>query len=284
MYCDSSPFFPPELEREMFEVTAQLYPQAIARLVLVSRRVYEWIERFRYRTIIPDQIPTLRQRMACSFRTLQRVIRSDSKPATFFRDYVRHAFIFNVDEHELAEVLAHCSGIQNLVLSLSLQPSIVIRLTALRPRRLSIYMNEEMDLWKPIFTLVTHLEILDYLPLVPEGKLARCLAMLPLLSHLALFHYCAEVAPDVLAPCRNLEVLVCMHTSYDLERRNLSSVEDIRFVHMAPNQNRAHDWLTGVEGGMDTWARADAFAAKRRRGEIKPSSRCWIEEGDGIGG
>jgi hypothetical protein len=42
MSTDCSPFFPPELEREIFETVAYHYPEMITTLVLVSRRVYEW--------------------------------------------------------------------------------------------------------------------------------------------------------------------------------------------------------------------------------------------------
>jgi hypothetical protein len=38
------------------------------------------------------------------------------------------------------------------------------------------------------------------------------------------------------------------------------------------SEDHAGDWEIGVLGGMDFWARVDAFAAKRRRGEIEPSS------------
>jgi hypothetical protein len=35
------------------------------------------------------------------------------------------------------------------------------------------------------------------------------------------------------------------------------------------------EWIIGTRGGFDFWARADAFIAKKRRGEIHPSmSSC----------
>jgi hypothetical protein len=42
MSSDSTPAFPPELEREIFETIAYHYPEMIANLLLVSRRVYDW--------------------------------------------------------------------------------------------------------------------------------------------------------------------------------------------------------------------------------------------------
>ncbi|KAJ7131406.1 hypothetical protein C8R44DRAFT_774790 [Mycena epipterygia] len=46
-----SPSFPPELEREIFESAAQLYPNTIPNLLLVARRVNEWIERIKCNTV-----------------------------------------------------------------------------------------------------------------------------------------------------------------------------------------------------------------------------------------
>jgi hypothetical protein len=42
MSSDPSPFFPLELEREIFETAAYFHPETRSSLVLVSRRVYEW--------------------------------------------------------------------------------------------------------------------------------------------------------------------------------------------------------------------------------------------------
>ena len=37
------PKFPPELERQIFETCALDYPEVCTNLVLVSKRVYEWL-------------------------------------------------------------------------------------------------------------------------------------------------------------------------------------------------------------------------------------------------
>ncbi|KAJ6477508.1 hypothetical protein C8R45DRAFT_1157305, partial [Mycena sanguinolenta] len=39
-----------------------------------------------------------------------------------------------------------------------------------------------------------------------------------------------------------------------------------------------------TRGGIDFWARADAFIAKKQRRKIQPGSRCWIEIEDRISG
>ncbi|KAJ6564535.1 hypothetical protein B0H19DRAFT_1068073 [Mycena capillaripes] len=210
----SPPIFAPELEREMFETAAELHPETIPSLLLVSLRVYQRIEGFQYRTVTPQG-----QQSSCSFQTLLRAIRSNAKPPAFFRAHVRHLFFRpelqdeDAQEAVLPEILSTCSGIQSFVTSAGQIPA--RSWAALRPRR----------------------------------------------------------------------------HPYGPPHAQLLSVEDNRFVYMlnldCPNVD---DWLIGTKGGMDAWARAEAFVAKKRRGEIEPSLslypqglRCWIEEGDGIG-
>ncbi|KAJ6564593.1 hypothetical protein B0H19DRAFT_1259019 [Mycena capillaripes] len=137
-----------------------------------------------------------------------------------------------------------------------------------------------------MFTFVTHLDLLDYIPFATDHHLALYppfIALLPVLTHLAMRNRLREqaaVEKQILVSCRGLEALII---PVPLEGRTAQylSIEDVRFVYMVV-QYHEDDWVIGASGGMDFWARADAFIAKRRRGEIEPSSRCWIEEGDGI--
>ncbi|KAF8883636.1 hypothetical protein CPB84DRAFT_186441 [Gymnopilus junonius] len=48
----SSPAFPPELEREIFEFAAYGFIECISTLVLVAKKVKEWVEPIRYNIII----------------------------------------------------------------------------------------------------------------------------------------------------------------------------------------------------------------------------------------
>jgi hypothetical protein len=42
MLSSASPFFPPELERDIFECAAASHPETIPNLLVVSHRVREW--------------------------------------------------------------------------------------------------------------------------------------------------------------------------------------------------------------------------------------------------
>ncbi|KAF7369321.1 hypothetical protein MVEN_00260400 [Mycena venus] len=287
MPSDCSPLLPPELEREIFEIASVFHPDTIPNLLLVSHRVYEWIEKIKYRTVTPGDHFTA----MCTVPSLQRAIRSNSKLGSFFRDYIQHLFVKNLNNDELEEIFSACSGTRSLVLFQGIKrieqiPSI----GATRPRRLSLYVNDLLDTKNPprlplppMFTFVTHLDLFDQRH---HNHTIGHLVGLPALTHLALWENSMDTAErtDVLTRCRGLETLIEMHgilSDWDPER--LPSIADVRFMAMViSDEDYLEDWVFGTKGGLDFWARADIFIAKKRRGEIKPESRCWIEEGDGI--
>ncbi|KAJ6601998.1 hypothetical protein DFH09DRAFT_900153 [Mycena vulgaris] len=102
--------FPPELERNIFEISALANPGTIPRLILVARRVQEWLEPFLYRVVFLANTPPFpRLKLTILLRAIQ------NKPATFFRGAVRHLYIDNqVTDFEKRTILAACTGITNL--------------------------------------------------------------------------------------------------------------------------------------------------------------------------
>ncbi|KAJ6551166.1 hypothetical protein B0H19DRAFT_1377976 [Mycena capillaripes] len=210
-----SPSFPPELELEIFETTAELYPGTIPSLLLVSQRVYEWIERIKYNTVT-----TAGEQSSCRFRVLQRLIQSNSKP-TSFHDCVRHLLHFDdpEEDEDVSEILSVCSGIRSLALfgtDWEARPEKLDKLEDMKLRRLTIALQSLLvDVEpRPILAFVTHLDITDHIPSVSRDDFARWLsflALLPALTHLALYDGFTMVA-DALASCKRLEVLICMHT------------------------------------------------------------------------
>ncbi|KAJ7488941.1 hypothetical protein FB451DRAFT_1223325 [Mycena latifolia] len=131
---NSSPFFPLELERDIFETAAYLYPETIPNLLLVAKRVHEWIERIKYRTVTFDGIAH-----TCRIHVLQQAIRSTVKPTNFFRDRVWNLFVEKtMDEDELVEILSMCSALRSFVLFPSPERSILPRLQTMKLRRLAL--------------------------------------------------------------------------------------------------------------------------------------------------
>jgi len=207
---------------------------------------------------------------------------------SFFRDRVQHLFVRDLDDNQLEEVLSVCSEVRSLVLFQSAGPGILPALGATRPRRLNLDLKgllQGMDtshVLHPMFTFVTHLDLFDSLHRGTHvGRIIDHLSLFPALTHLAFFQGNRE-AIEVLSRCDKLETLIGMYTLLP-DPRHLRSIDDLRFVTMnVSDEDYAMEWVIGTRGGWDFWARADAFIAKRRNGEIKPGSRCWIKEGDGI--
>ncbi|KAK0194871.1 hypothetical protein F5146DRAFT_262433 [Armillaria mellea] len=70
------PDLPIELERDIFELAATLYPGSAYHLATISKRVQIWMEILIYQTVVLD-LPKSRTNLF--LRTV------DSRPANFFR-------------------------------------------------------------------------------------------------------------------------------------------------------------------------------------------------------
>jgi hypothetical protein len=127
-----------------------------------------------------------------------------------------------------------------------------------------------------MFTFVTHLDLFDSLhrgPHVPH--LIEHLSLFPALTHLAFFQGSRE-AKQVFSRCSKLEALVGFYTLLP-DPRHLRSMDDLRFVTMNVSEDDyVIEWVIGARGGWDFWARADAFIAKRQKGEIEPSWSSFV--------
>ncbi|KAJ7879057.1 hypothetical protein B0H14DRAFT_2710387 [Mycena olivaceomarginata] len=252
---------PPELERLIFETAAELYPETIPNLLLVAVRVLEWIEPLKYRTFTL----TVYSSTCPQFRLLQQAVKS--KPVQFIHDNIRYLLADeNFPAGSLDEVLPGCTGVISLAL-FHTHPPMVSQLEAIRPQRLSapiasFFDHDTVDLTLPLFSSLTHLDAFDSF-VASSWSDWSSLALLPMLTHLAFLNLANLGADKILAACRKLQVLIGMH-----EGRF-----GPRFLTMVlSTEDYVVDWKIGVQGGMDFWARADAFVAKRRRGEIEPSS------------
>ncbi|KAK7051918.1 hypothetical protein R3P38DRAFT_2857694 [Favolaschia claudopus] len=293
-----SPILPPELEREIFETAVIRHPDVILNLFLVSRRVHDWVEYVKYRTILPGGREFdlgVDTRMLCSEVQLLRAIQSKSKPESFFRDRVRHLFAEDMSATEFQILLSACKNIDILAVLTSTFPEIqsALQHEALHPRRLSISISHLIESvpqeaqFHPILTSVTHLDLYD---VNHRDDFLDHLALLHALTHLSLWNGSASAAQmsAALSKCRGLEALVDMHGGNPNEihptfQDDAPCTADIRFVSISLDDDAyLRDWVVGTQGGIDFWARADAFIAKRRHGDIKPSTRYWIEECDGI--
>ncbi|KAF8178222.1 hypothetical protein K438DRAFT_1836520 [Mycena galopus ATCC 62051] len=275
----SNALLPPELERHVFEITAFLHPSSRLRLLLVAHRVKIWIEPLLY-TVLTIGAPNLSKGNAnsssLSMQTLSNLM--DGKPASFFRDHVRHIYFMGSAAAPILRILSVCDAIEDLNLPLEMQsPSTLAPVLAALPlRRMSILWlhffpaRTLTDSSHPLFTHLTHLEVNDWVTGVSWDEWAG-LVRVPRLSHLSFPSYIDnETCQAVLRHCKALEVLVVV--CFARTRVHISEREelglDARFVLLVVSDSH-HEWEMGARGGMDYWVRADVFVKKRRAGEVK---------------
>ncbi|KAJ6482608.1 hypothetical protein C8R45DRAFT_1002010 [Mycena sanguinolenta] len=224
------------------------------------------------------------------------------KPAPFIHRHVRNLYLATLfrrngrtrrqDTNVLKHILSACCGVYNLVLlfdSHSLQ-SLLPTLAGVKPRRLTLIREPPLAADALIFTSLTHFRLLGVplMDLTPACPLPSFLAQLPVLTHFAmgvleLHPAVVAQAKAILVQCKTLQVLVLV-TRADLTLFPSIDSDDPRLVlyQRAGNKSFVRGWVAETRGGIDFWARADAFLAKKRRGEIPPASRYWIDVGDGI--
>ncbi|KAJ6598353.1 hypothetical protein DFH09DRAFT_57007 [Mycena vulgaris] len=280
------PVFPADLEREIFEIAATMHPREIPVLLQVARRVLVWIEPFLYRVIRVDHWPTV--------DAVRRAMHT--KPASFFRDNVRHLFLgfcrfhSKLSEEEAHTLLRLCSGIVSFS-SYCWDHSESALLPILegipKARRWAGSLQDlfgsrsAIDLTHSFFDTITHLDMFEVLTSGSDDvRICAGLAALPALSHLCLNEGIEEaVLRCMLEQCARLQVLVNLwHSSETKLARKIANnppATDERFVVCVFGDYWA-DWEVGARGGTDFWAAADAFVAKKRRGEIQAS--CYLLE------
>jgi hypothetical protein len=137
---------------------------------------------------------------------------------------------------------------------------------------------KNLDLMRPVFFNLTHLELMDGLDQsddTPDEALARWarLSDLPKLTHLALNSSGdLPLYIHLLAVCRSLRALILLRRPpYNVSAEMDLLANNPRFV-MMPLTNYIADWQRGVLGCKDYWARADALIAQRMSGEIDRAS------------
>ncbi|KAJ7851074.1 hypothetical protein B0H14DRAFT_2571075 [Mycena olivaceomarginata] len=241
MTIAGEPILPPELEREVFEMTAFIHPGTIPTLLRVAKRVLIWIQPFLYRVIRTNgnrhMSPALLRAIA-------------TKPQKFFHDAVRHiAFVSyspSISVDEVKQILGVCTGILSFgSYSLFLDPSVASFLAETRAQRLALNLGSLVEL----------------LPDIP---------LLPALTHLSLDSDTPrKSALRVLQECSRLELLfVHWLDEGSYKSSQIPHVYDVRFL-VGLCDEYWNDWELGARGGADFWARGDDFVRRKRKGEIE---------------
>ncbi|KAJ6564633.1 hypothetical protein B0H19DRAFT_1374877 [Mycena capillaripes] len=267
---------PPELEREIFELTVKLYPAMTPVLPQVAHRVRVWIEPFLYKTLIialsssPISPPSI-------------LLPFKSKPSSFFRKSVRNLLLDDgqwpaIEQFNL--VLSVCSGVLNLALTSGTNPSMLPYLKGMKLQRLTISLQDlfsdmpiDLTLISP-FATITHLDVLY----TPAARLAAGFASLPALTHLHLYIAELPLLRRALRECQKLKVLIHTCLGPPVPAIVVSpDLDDPRVVLMdITRHDMVEAWRGETQGWRDLWAIADLFVA-RRNGLVESSSPLWLD-------
>ncbi|KAF7365745.1 hypothetical protein MVEN_00448300 [Mycena venus] len=268
-----SPTLPPELESQIFEIYALSRPRSIPRLMLVAKRVKEWMEPLLYRTMAVGSERPIAGFPSYSGDIVMATIRD--KPPSFFFSAVRNLATMNFNTYDVEAVLAACSGVENLWLP-GLKEAWMPLIAALPLKRLCTDCYPILRALPPthqVFSRLTHLELEDLIT-DPEdcNALATPLSSLPRLTHLSFsLSGLIPLCPRMLESCAGLRALVCLNTyaisSYNAHEPALA--QDVRFVVMRLPRY-VEDWYAGAQSGADYWSRAETFIAERRAKKRDP--------------
>ncbi|KAJ7807332.1 hypothetical protein B0H13DRAFT_1929102 [Mycena leptocephala] len=270
MDLDLEPLLPLELEREIFETTARMYPGEIPTLLRVARRFLVWIEPLLYTVII----------LSDHDRTMVRAVLKavETKPPEFFHA-VRHLVLIHAPDYSVddgQQLLRLCSGVINFGSTIQYtNPTLLGILAEMRVRRLSLTLKclfaGSIDLTHRSFGSITHLDIFDE-DIITITLICAQIPTLPALTHLSLDRETPrDIILTVLAKCPRLELLLVLwqfSNPYKLAR--FPFVYDVRFV-IGQYNDYWDDWKDDVKGLRRLWSRGDDFVARKRRGEVEGS-------------
>ncbi|KAJ7112712.1 hypothetical protein C8R44DRAFT_249952 [Mycena epipterygia] len=278
------PAFPPELEREIFETTAFLYPGTIPTLLRVARRVLVWLESLIYRVVRVNTSSDMARALLSATTT---------KTPSFLHDAVRHVSLESTTlwlPEEIIAVLKLCTGIVNLSISVDYMNAsdILAQLAQMQLQRLacslpSLFAENAIDMRHPVFSSITHLDIFgeideltDICPQIPA---------IPTLTHLCVHNLVAwPTIAMFLAEGPRLELLVNRWWSPENAHEQAQNVpfHDMRFV-IQLFKDYWSEWEAEARGPRPNfWSLADDFVARKRSGDIDAKVYLLDSEGNPV--
>ncbi|KAF9557966.1 hypothetical protein CPC08DRAFT_709998 [Agrocybe pediades] len=267
---------PYELERDIFEIAASVFPETITAIVLVARRFRIWFEPELYRVVRSGEdeviVPPLYKDEGGSTITaisMTSATTLDIPRLQKFGPHVWHVILQRRHPEEIEKILECCPNVRNLALWIvggsctRLIPLLNDKLIHLR--RLSLdpscfFENYDVDLSipldQPMFHRLTHLEIVNA---TSSWSKWRQLAFLPHLTHLALAGVASqELIDSVLMECEKLEIFVIFYMHRGFLGGDVALLQkDIRVVLLQSVADHLDHWERGARGEEDFWIAAE---------------------------
>ncbi|KAK7045163.1 hypothetical protein R3P38DRAFT_3433930 [Favolaschia claudopus] len=274
------PRLPLDLERLLFETAALANPGQIPTLVLVSHRIRAWLQPLLYQIIYLATHPTpgfpvIPFEFLCTALEARDPLVCNS---------VQHVLIENILSHPslpdsgsfLHQLITRCPNITN-VYSFWLKGFQAELASLVNLRHLSIEALDRRSQFDSaalaplIFPTLTHLEFFDIQDRPPEPALGTQFFHLRQLTHIAFSS--ATYAEGLYPRYAHLPQLCCI-VVFALGSRSIDETPvrrlamDERFVYIRSDSDHVADWFDCARGGGGFWARAEAFIAARRAGDI----------------
>ncbi|KAK7045262.1 hypothetical protein R3P38DRAFT_191186 [Favolaschia claudopus] len=278
------PLLPPELERKIFETAAIHDRSSIPNILRVCHRAHTWIEPFLYRVLIVSD-----------YRS-PALVALKKKPTEFKKIAVRHVFIEAYgDRTDASDLLAGLTEIESLAIDTPDRKSLLRVVDTLHIQRLNLRApRSDTAQWahatlsRPLISSVTHLEL--YYDTGEDSPIQSWAAWsgittLPALTHLCVSDDLASLflrpVLESRSPASKLQVFIVGYWDSWMKTHATQfalnpPIGDPRLVVMMLSSLK-EDWVAGVTGGEDFWARADAFLAAKKRGDIG-GSVYFLEE------
>ncbi|KAJ3735986.1 hypothetical protein DFJ43DRAFT_772808 [Lentinula guzmanii] len=270
---------PPEIEREIFEVTARSFPGTAVKLAGLSKRTQYWMEWIIYETVALDHPAA---RTAAFLRTI------DARPAEFFSQRIKELYLsYTVTYEEAQRILVVCSNLTHLTCWAQglpghrqgwLLPYLGSASTSCLTR-LSVKLDMLMvqpSFSDNIFQGLTHLEIVSPPPVNTGMSIDwTALITLPNLKHLIIGNlfswdhfYLLPVIRGLLNRSPTLEVLAILSKDPQmLEALECEEFIDPKLV-VLPRFNWPLDlptyWNKLYTGQLDVWESSAQKATKQR--------------------
>ncbi|KAJ7364310.1 hypothetical protein DFH08DRAFT_838959 [Mycena albidolilacea] len=261
---------PLELECQIFELAFKPNSRNIqlkVTLCLVARRVQVWIDR-----IFHGLVAIRDDRGGQRFLSL---IRSNSKPADFFRVVKTLSLAYSLDGGTAGNILAVCPNVQSLtcwVASSVASRKLPLLISRLPLQRLSIQVSHfsriPATLSETWLSSLTHLDL--YVDTRPPPQLSQLLTHLAHLSHICLSSAIVRAAMEyvemVCSSRPRFQVLIvpCHATLVSWVEAILppTAKDDDRVVVQAIPQDVREDWA--YVGHSDMWSLAEASVKLRK--------------------
>ncbi|KAF7289548.1 hypothetical protein MKEN_01503600 [Mycena kentingensis (nom. inval.)] len=190
-----APRLPPELERDIFELSARNSARMRYRLLFISRRVLEWIEPILYDTLIFQPTDMRMRDPETGARAPHASTVTSARPPEFLIRYVRHIVMDSsagaIEAPGIYTDITHVAIAQS-----SHNPRLAQLLLALRNVRVAVFYPTvfENRCTEPLsFDRLTHLTLLK-----PVTALFEFCSQMPALTHLAIHLHAYHWSPETL--------------------------------------------------------------------------------------